>query len=85
MAKKQLGLDSMGIQKTMRLKDYLGLTRGGELDIFKLYRQLSAAYLDAMRNCAGWCHWTWRIHADDVAKDCWDAGKAINNGWLKLG
>lgn len=51
----------------------------------EIYRQLSAAYLDAMKNCAGWCHWTWRIHADDVAKDCWDAGKAINNGWLKLG
>ena len=49
---------------------------------------LAEAQLEAWRNGSGFCYWSYKLLLDTVngsnwrGWDCWDLGKAIDEGWF---
>ena len=48
-----------------------------------LYATITDEFLNGMTECLGWFYWSYKVLGEGLDAECDDAGRCVDNGWLK--
>ena len=49
-----------------------------------LYTTVADGFQESMKDAMGWFYWTWKVIADGLDAQVDDAGRCVNQGWLRF-